>query len=185
MEDAQILELFRQRSEAAIGEAERKYGPYCYSIARNILTNHEDCQECVNDTWLAAWNAIPPRCPKILATFLGKITRNLSLDRWRSHHRQKRGGGEVALALEELDGCVSGGESPEEALQRKEIAQSINDFLAALPQKERQVFLCRYWYLDSISQISRYTGFSQSKITTMLHRTRKKLGDVLTKEGYL
>lgn len=173
MEDSQILELYWQRSEVAIEDTARKYGSYCYAIAKNILVSHEDTQECVNDTWMAAWNAMPPRWPEILATFLGKITRNLSLDRWRNEHRKKRGGGEVPLVLEELDGCVSGDNSPEELMQRKELAGCINKFLAALSQEERQVFLCRYWYLDSIGRISQYTGFSQSKITSMLHRTRK------------
>lgn len=185
MDDFQIMELYWQRSEEAIVQTEEKYGPYCYAIARNILETPQDTQECINDTWLAAWNAMPPRRPKILATFLGKITRNLSLDRWRSLHRQKRGGGEVALALEELEGCLSSGDTPEDQLQRKELSQAINAFLATLPQSERQVFLCRYWYLDPIGQISRYTGFSQSKIASMLHRTRKKLAEYLEKEGYL
>lgn len=184
MEDSRILELYWRRSEAAIGETERKYGPYCYSIAKNILGSHEDSQECVNDTWLAAWNAIPPHRPGVLSGFLGKLTRNLSLDRWRTLHRQKRGGGEVTLALEELKDCVSGVETPQEGLERKELAGYINRFPATLPRQERQVFLCRYWYLDSVAEISRYTGFSQSKITSMLHRTRKKLGAFLEKEGY-
>lgn len=113
MEDRKILELYLTRSEQAIRETEAKYGGYCYSVAMNILENRQDAQECVSDTWFSAWNSIPPQSPRVLATFLGSITRNLAIDRWRERRAGKRGGGEMQLALDELSGCVPGGESPE------------------------------------------------------------------------
>lgn len=184
MEDKQIVDLYFQRSEQAISETDTKYGPYCYSIAYNILTNKEDSEESVSDTYMAAWNAMPPRRPAILATFLGKITRHLSIDRWRSRNAYKRGGGEMVLALEELGECVSGEDSAEQAYLRKELAAFINRFLEALPETERSVFLCRYWYLDSILDIGEHFDFSESKVKSMLSRTRSKLRRELEKEGY-
>jgi len=185
MDDAQIIDLYFRRSEDAISETAEKYGGYCYSIAYNILTNNEDAEESVSDTYMAAWRAIPPRRPSILATFLGKITRHLSIDRWRSRSRYKRGGGAIILALEELEECSSEDDSVEKALERKRLAVVFNRFLDTLPETERRIFLCRYWYIDSIADIAEDFGFSQSKVTSMLHRTRGKLRTVLEKEGLL
>ena len=185
MEDQKIIDLYFARSETAISETDAKYGKYCYSIAYNILTNSEDAEESVSDTYMAAWKAMPPRRPAILATFLGKITRHLSIDRWRSRSRYKRGGGELVLALEELGDCADSRQDLERVLERKQLAQVFNRFLDALPETERQVFLCRYWYLDPIGDIAQYCGFSVSKVTSMLHRTRGKLRKVLEKEGLL
>lgn len=185
MEDEKIIELFWNRSESAISETAQKYGNYCYSIAYNILTNSEDAEESVSDTYMAAWKAMPPRRPSILATFLGKITRHLSIDRWRSRNRYKRGGGEIVLALEELEDCIADSQTVEMALERKQLAVVFNRFLDSLPKMERRVFLCRYWYLDPIADIAGYYGFSVSKVTSMLHRTRKKLRTTLEKEGLL
>ena len=185
MEDEKIIELFWNRSESAISETAQKYGNYCYSIAYNILTNSEDAEESVSDTYMAAWKAMPPRRPSILASFLGKITRHLSIDRWRSRNRYKRGGGEIVLALEELEDCVADSQTVEMALERKQLAVVFNRFLDSLPEMERRVFLCRYWYLDPIADIAGYYGFSVSKVTSMLHRTRKKLRTTLEKEGLL
>lgn len=185
MEDEKIIALYWDRSEAAISETDKKYGNYCFSIARNILTNKEDAEECVSDTYMAAWDAIPPQRPSLLATFLGKITRNLSIDRWRTQNRQKRGGGEVALALEELQDCIADPRTTESVLEGKRLAAVFNAFLDSLPETERRVFLCRYWYLDPIADIARCYGFSVSKVTSMLHRTRKKLRITLEKEELL
>lgn len=183
MDDQTILDLYRQRSEQAIAETSRKYNGYCYSIAYNILANKEDSEEAVSDTWMTAWNVIPPRRPTVFSAFLGKVTRHLSIDRWRVRTAQKRGGGEVALALDELGECVGGGIDPAGAMERKELVVSLNRFLAALSETERSVFLCRYWYLDSVPAIAVSFGFSRSKVTSMLHRTRKKLRVHLEKEG--
>lgn len=183
MEDVQILDLFFSRSEQAIAETAVKYGGYCYSIANNILDNSQDAEEIVSDTWLSAWNAIPPRRPSALSAFLGRITRNISLDRWRKARAFKRGGGEVALALEELGECVSGKESVENDLIRREVLSSVNRFLDTLTPTERNVFLCRYWYLDSSEEIAEKSGFSATKVRSMLHRVRGRLEKHLEKEG--
>lgn len=184
MDDQNIIALYWERSENAISETAQKYGSYCYSIAKNILTNHEDAEESVNDTYLAAWKAIPPHRPAILATFLGKITRRLSIDRWRSRNARKRGDGEIILALEELEDCASD-DGVEKTMERKRLAAAFNRFLEALPQTERQVFLGRYWYLDPIADIADHYGFSVSKVTSMLRRTRLKLREYLQKEELL
>ena len=183
MNDDQIIQLYFDRSEQAIQETDTKYGGYCYSIAYNILTNPEDAEESVSDTYLSAWNTMPPRRPPALAAFLGKITRNLSIDRWRKHRAFKRGEGQIELALEELRECVSGTESAEEAAIRKEILASLNRFLGTLKEAERSVFLCRYWYLDSTEEIAEKSGFTVSKVKSMLFRIRKRLYAQLTEEG--
>lgn len=183
MEDSQILDLFFNRSEMAIKETDTKYGGYCYKIAYSILANQEDSEESVSDTYLSAWNIIPPRRPATLSTFLGKLTRNISINRFKKNTAQKRGGREIDVALDELDECVSGVESAEDALMRKEILASLNRFLAGLSAEERDVFLCRYWYVNSLDEIASKTGFSVGKIKSMLHRTRGKLGKHLNKEG--
>lgn len=183
MEDQSILDLYFQRSEQAIVETDRKYGGYCYSVAYNILSNREDSEESVSDAYLQAWNTIPPRRPNILRAFLAKLTRHISIDRWRKLSAQKRGGGEMILALEELDSCADT-VTPEAQLEAKELVRMLNRFLQGLPEVERNVFLCRYWYLDSIQTISQFTGFTESKVTSMLHRTRGKLRKMLSQEGY-
>ena len=183
MEDEQIIDLYFQRSEDAISETASKYGSYCYSIAYNILTNPEDAEESVSDTYLSAWNSIPPRHPPALAAFLGKITRNISIDRWRKYRAFKRGEGQIELALEELSECVSGAESAEDAAIRREVLASLNRFLATLKDTERSVFLCRYWYLDSTEEIAEKSGFTVSKVKSMLYRIRKRLYAQLQEEG--
>ena len=156
----------------------------CYSIAYNILTSKEDAEESVSDTYMTAWRAIPPRRPSALSAFLGKITRHISIDRWRERVATKRGGGEVPLALEELKDCISGMQDVEMEYERKEVLKTYVKFLEALPTTERRVFLCRYWYVESIETIADKFGFSQSKVKTMLHRTRAKLRKRLAEEGY-
>ena len=185
MDDEKIIDLYWSRSEQAISETDQKYGKYCYSIAHNILANKEDAEESVSDTYMAAWNAMPPQRPSLLATFLGKITRNLAIDRWRTQNRQKRGGGEITLALEELEDCIAAGQSVDGVMERKRFADVFNRFLDTLPEAERRIFLCRYWYLDPVAEIANRFGFSVSKVTSMLHRTRKKLRTVLEKEELL
>ncbi len=182
MEDSNILALYFSRREDAIRETDRKYGGYCYKIAYNILSNREDSEESVNDTYLSAWNSIPPNKPQRLSTFLGKLTRNHAIDRWRKRSSQKRGGTEAELALEELGQCVSGVPSAESIIIRKEILDCLNRFLTALPTEQKTVFLCRYWYMNSLEEIAQKTGFSVGKIKSMLHRTRKRLALELQKE---
>ena len=184
-EDQKIIDLYWNRSENAITETAVKYGRYCTSIAYGILKSREDAQECVSDAYLMAWNAIPPRRPADLGTYLGKITRNLSIDRLRTRNRDKRGGGETPLALEELEEVVVGSDSPENEAIRKELAASMNRFLGELTVQERYVFVRRYWYLDSLADIAKNTGFSGSKVASMLFRLRGRLKKQLIKEELL
>ena len=184
-DDQKIIELYCNRSENAIAETAAKYGRYCNAIAYGILGSREDAQECVSDAYLTAWNAIPPRRPADLGTYLGKITRNLSIDRLRTRSREKRGGGEAPLALEELEEVVAGSDSPENEAVRKELTAALNRFLAGLTQQERYVFVRRYWYLDSLGDISEKTGFSGSKVASMLFRLRGRLKKQLIEEELL
>lgn len=183
MEDKQIVELYLRRNEQAIDQTAKKYGNYCFSIANNILDNYEDAEETVSDTYVGAWNAIPPHRPVNLGTFLGKIARRLAIKRWRMSRTQKRGGGEMPLVLEELSGCIPAESDPEKELEMAELSGVLNRFVRELPQTERNVFVCRYWYMDSIQDIGKRYGFSQSKVKSMLSRTRKKLLTYLNKEG--
>ena len=185
MDDKQIVDLYFARQEQAVAETAKKYGNYCFSIARNILFNRADAEETVNDTYIGAWNSIPPHRPAILSTYLGKITRRLALKRWTANRAQKRGGGEAALALDELAGCIPSDFDMESQMEMAELTGILNHFVRNLPKMERDVFLCRYWYLDSIEAIARRFDFSHSKVKSMLSRTRKKLYAHLQKEGYL
>ena len=182
MEDSRIVELFWQRDETALAETENKYGRYCFSIANGILQNGEDARECVNDTFLAAWNAIPPHRPELLSAFLGKIARRLSLKKRRDSSAGKRGGGSVDVSLDELEECIPAGQSIDESIDTAELTEIINAFLAELPLTERRVFLRRYWYFDPVSEIASRFGFSESKVKMMLKRTRDKLLARLQKE---
>ncbi len=184
MEDKSIVELYWQRNEQAIAETEKKYGGYCHSIAYNILYNNEDAEECVNDTYNDAWHSMPPHRPSILSTFLGKITRRISIDKLRHRNAKMRGGGEMPLVLDELEDCVADEESIEEEYEKQRLSDVVNSFLRSLPETERKIFLCRYWYMDSIADISKQFKFSESKVMSMLFRTRAKLRDVLVKEGF-
>ena len=184
MDDDKIVSLYWQRNETAINETQLKYGKYIFSIANGILHSTQDAQECENDTYLALWTSIPPGRPDVLSAFIGKIVRRISINKWKSNTAQKRGGGEIVLALEELDNCVDANNT-ENTYEQQELTWVLNQFLSSLSETERNVFLCRYWYMDSIKAISEYSGFTQSKITSMLHRTRDKLRKRLSEEGYL
>ncbi len=182
MEDEQIYELYWSRNEEAISQTHQKYGPWCRGIAMRILEIREEAEECVSDTYLQAWNNIPPQRPNAFRAWLGRITRNLALTRYRKSHAEKRGGGQTALALEELRECVSGQETPESQLESREIAEAINHFLASLTEEQRNVFLRRYWHLAPIGEIAKTYGMSESRVTSMLHRLRKRLRAQLEKE---
>ena len=184
MEDARIVELYWARSEKAIAETSEKYGKYCYAIAYNVLANHEDADESVNDTYLDAWNNMPPHRPSILSTFLGKITRRISIDKWRGRTAEKRGGGEIVLALDELSDCVPSSHNVEQEIEAAELAKVIDNFVMSLPLMDRRVFICRYWYLDPISAISQQFGFSECKVKTMLYRQRQRLLSRLEREAF-
>ena len=183
MEDKRIIDLYWQRDEQALTLTRRKYGAYCHAIALQILHSREDADECENDTYLRAWNAMPPDRPQGLRPYLGAITRRLSLDRWRERKSQKRGGGEVALSLEELGECVSHPDTVPATVDAAQTAAVLSDFLRSLPEAECDVFLRRYWYFDSVAQIAKRFGYSESKVKMTLSRTRDKLRVRLEKEG--
>ena len=185
MEDNQIVELYWQKNMDAISETANKYGAYCFTIAENILHNTEDSEECVNDTWLHAWNAMPPQKPNALRMFLAKITRNLSFDRFNARNAEKRGGGEIALVLDELTECLDGGTSAESAFERKELEQCIRRFVRALPKRERNVFVRRYFFTEPVAVVAGRYGLTENNVMVILSRIRKKLRLVLTREGYL
>lgn len=183
MEDARIVELFWQRDEAALTEAENSYGRYCLTIANNILGDAQDAQECVNDTFLGAWNAIPPHRPDSLRAFLGKIARRLAIKKWRAKTADKRGGGNVAVSFDELDELALPDKDIDANLTDEELARIMRTFVEGLSVDERRVFVCRYWRFDSIGDISKRYGFTQGKVKSMLRRTREKLKARLVEEG--
>ena len=183
VEDKQIVDLYWERSEAAISETDKKYGRYCRYIAYNILFNDEDCQECINDTYLKAWAAIPPHRPDRLSAFLGKITRNISLNRYKYNHADKRCGGQMPLVLEELHECIPSAENPEQIVEDIVLTDTLNRFLAALPAETRKIFMRRYWYLSSVKEIAEDYSITESKVKMSLMRSRNKLKQLLEKEG--
>jgi len=182
MEDDKIIQLFWQRDEQAIRLAQQRHGPYCLSIARRILRDRQDAEECVNDTFLHAWNSIPPQRPRVLSAFLGRLTRNLSLNRLRHNNAKKRSA--ATQVLDELRTIVSGEESVEQALQHRELVAAINDFLADQPPQKRMIFVCRYWYFDSVSDIARRCGMSPNRVSVTLSRMRAALREVLLERGF-
>jgi len=180
MEDAEIIQLYWDRSEAALSATKEKYGGYCAVIAYHVLSSYEDSEECVSEVLLRAWNAIPPRRPENLKAWLGKVTRNLALDRLKHDTAQKRG--EVPLALEELE--LSGLDTAESALDGKLLSDAIASFLRSQPEAKRRLFLLRYWYFESIADIAAKTGWTENRIKVELFRLRKKLAVHLEKEGF-
>lgn len=184
MEDGKIIGLFFTRDEQALDEAKRKYGSYCYTVAYGILGCAEDAEEVVSDTWLKAWDSIPPQKPVFLKLFLGKIARNLAFTRWRSRNAYKRGEGETALALEELGECIPGREAVDERLNAEELAKTIRAFLDTLPEREQDIFLRRYFYAEPTAVIAGRYGMKNDNVLRILSRTRMKLKEYLLKEGY-
>lgn len=185
MEDREIVALYWQRSDRAVAETADKLGEYCFTIANRILGDREDAQECVNDTYLAVWNAIPPHRPEHLAPFVGKIARRIAVNRLAARRAAKRQGEETALALEELAECIGDRGAVEEDAEAAELSDAVNRFLRGLPERQRSVFVLRYWYLDSIADIAAQYGWSESKVKSMLHRIRGRLRKYLEKEGLL
>lgn len=185
MEDSRIVELYWQRDETAIRETADKYTGYCTAIAVNVLDRREDAEECVNDTWMDAWNTMPPHRPAILATFLGKITRRIAVDKWRRQHAQKRGGGQLPLVLSELEDCIGGDGNAADAAEKRLLEETVSAFIKSLPDAERRVFLCRYWHMESVERIAGRFDFTPAKVKSLLHRTRGKLRSCLEKEGLL
>lgn len=182
--DETIVRMFFERNEQALTEVLGKYGAYVRSIARNILANDEDAEECVNDTWMQAWKSIPPNRPADLKAYLGKIARNLSFNRFQKEHAKKRGGSETVHVLEELEECIGGGSTPEEEILKQELSKEINLFLSRLPKEKRMLFVARYFYADSISEIAKRFGISENVVSVRLNRIRKALKTHLSERGF-
>lgn len=183
MTDSQIIELYFRRDQRAITETAAQYGAYCHTIAYNILGNQQDSEECVNDTYLSTWNQLPPKRPSCLSAFLGRITRNLSIDLWRKNNAAKRGGGQLVLAIDEMDRTLAAGTSVEDEFMEGELAEIINRFLRTLPDTERRIFILRYYHLYAVADIAADFGFNKNRVASMLMRTRKKLKDYLIAQG--
>ena len=184
MDDKQIIQLFFDRNEKAIEATADKYGNYCNSIAFNILSNSEDAEECVNDTYVKAWNSIPPSKPSELRTFLGKITRNLAFDVYKKKKTEKRGGGQIDVLLDELAECIPGGNEPDKEYDKKELQNDINDFLGCIDKEKSALFVRRYWYSESITKIADRYHMSENRVSVTLNRIRKKLHNYLAERGY-
>lgn len=185
MDDEKIIALYFQRQNAAIEESDLKYGGLLRRTSYNILSSREDSEECVNDSFLAAWDTIPPEKPRSLGAYLVSITRRISLSRLRMRYADKRGGGEYALAYDEIDACLSGGTSPQDYVEVKELAGALNRFLSTLKDDDRNIFVRRYWLLEPVKQTAERLSFSESRVKSSLHRSRNKLKKYLTEEGYL
>lgn len=183
MHDNEIITMYWNRDESAITETANRYGNYCFTIAYNILHSDEDAEECVNDTWLNAWKSIPPQRPNNLSTYLGKITRNLSFNRYKLMRAKKRGMGQTEIALSELDDCVPDRMDIEQFVDELFLVNAIESFLRNQPHIERSIFVGRYWYLYQIRDLAEHYRISESKVTSLLHRMRKKLKSHLEKEG--
>lgn len=183
MKDHEIIDLYWKRKETAISATAEKYGKYCHTISYNILHNNEDAEECVNDTYLGAWKSMPPQRPERLSAYLGKITRNLSLNRFKRYTAEKRGLGQTELVLSELEDCIPSETGVEQVIDEMVLVNSINQFLRAQPEQKRNIFIRRYWYLYPIRDIAENYGMSESKAASMLFRMRNELKTHLEKEG--
>ncbi len=184
MDDKEIVELYWQRNEQAIKETADKYGAYCRKISLNILSDLSDSEENVNDAYMQAWLSIPPYKPDSLMAFLGKLTRNLALNRYKAMYAKKRLWNQFAISLDELSDCTPSNIMVEQKAEIAELGKSINSFLYSQKEDIRNVFICRYFYCDSVEEISDRFGYSQSKIKSMLMRARIRLKSYLKKEGY-
>ena len=182
MSEQEILDLYLARNEEAVKKSEEIYGAYCHTIAYRILRDEGAAAECVNDTWFQAWRTIPPTIPRQLGAYLAKITRNLSLNRYRHAHQKKRGADRVTVCIDELQECLASDSTPEEAYEQSFLREVINDFVSDLPREERMMFVRRYFYMDSVAEVAEYLGCSESKVKTTMFRTRKKLQEVLIRE---
>lgn len=185
MEDKKIIDLYWNRCESAIAETDKKYGRYCNTIAFNILHNREDAEECVNDTYFKVWGVIPTLRPLKFSAFIGKITRNLSLNKYEYYHAQKRGQGETQVVFEELEGCVTGSGNVEDVVEDMLLTEKINQFLESLSAEKRKIFMRRYWYFSNIKEIAADYRMSESKVKMILLRTRNALKEYLEQEGII
>ncbi|MDO5155962.1 MAG: sigma-70 family RNA polymerase sigma factor [Eubacteriales bacterium] len=184
IEDDDIIELLFDREQNALEFISQKYNNYCTAIANNILNNKEDVEECVNDTYLKIWNSIPPNRPEVLRTFIGRITRNQAFDLYKKMNAQKRGKGQIAMVLDELEECIAGDNNPEKILDQKQLLEAINSFLGTLSKEKCALFVRRYWYSDNIAEIASRYGMSENHVSVSLNRLRKKLRAYLIERGF-
>ena len=185
MDERAIIELYNRRDENAIAECETAYGGYCLRIAGNILPDRRDCEECVNDTWLRAWERIPPDRPDCLRLYLAAITRNLALDRYRAAHREKRGGGAAELVLDELSEIAGALPDPADEIAERELAAAVSRFLRGIPDRDRRIFVRRCFHFDATARIAADFGIREGNVLKILSRTRARLRLYLEKEGYI
>lgn len=184
MTDEKIVDLYWRRDESAVAETQAKYGHYLTKIAYNILSNLEDSMECVNDTYMRAWKAMPPHRPQVLSTFLAKITRRVSIDVVRKRTREKRIPTEYTFSISELEDCISAGNITEQKIEVELLAKAINRYLRSLPDETRRLFIGRYYFLDSLKEAAKYCNMSEAKAKMILYRTRCGLREYLEKEGF-
>lgn len=184
MNDSEIIELYWNKNTKAISASMDKYGSYCFTIANGILDDAQDSEECVNDTWLRAWNAIPPARPTVLKVFFAKITRHLSFDRYKAGKSLKRGGGDMPLVLEELAECIADESDVESQVNAKELGGVINQFVESLPEREQKLFIRRYFFSEPIKVIADRYDMNENSVNVALSRVRKRLREHLSREGY-
>lgn len=184
MDDKTIVQMYWDRDENAISATSEKYGSYCLSIARNILDNHEDAEECVNDAYMRTWNSIPTNKPSLLSVYLGKIVRNLSFNLYKKNKAEKRGSGNIDLVLDELSELVADPSKPEDELDCKLLSEAINSFLAGIPADKRKLFVCRYWYADSVKDIAKRSEMTENNVSVTLSRLRTGLHNYLSEKGF-
>lgn len=182
MSDKEILELYLARNEEAVRRTQEQYGAYCHTIAYRILQDEGESAECVNDTWFQAWRTIPPTIPQSLRAYLARITRNLSLNRYRRAHQKKREGDRVSVCIDELSECIASDATPEKSMEQSFLGELISGFLRGLPTEERIMFVRRYFYMDSVAEVAAYFGCSESRVKTTMFRCRKRLQELLIRE---
>ena len=185
MEDEKIVDLYWNRDPQAIEQSEEKYGHYCFTVAQNVLGDYEDSRECVNDTWLAAWNRIPPARPVVLRMFLVKLARRISVNRLKANRAGKRGGGELPMVLEELSECLPDKGTVEDEILGRELGACINRFVRGLPEREADIFCRRYFFTESLAEITAGFGLTKNHVSVILNRTRSRLKNYLREEGYI
>ncbi len=185
MTDTELTLQLQRKNEAALGALQAKYGSYCHHIAENILHNREDAEECVADALQQVWQTVPPQKPEHIKYYFARLTRNAAINYYHAQHCAKRGGGETALVLEELENCISSPDSPEKEFAAKELSSAVNRFLGTLPARERDIFLRRYFFVEPLERIAHGFGMRKQSVSVLLYRTREKCKSYLKKEGYL
>ncbi len=184
MDDNQIVDLYWARSEEAITETDKKYGRYCHYIAYQILSNDGDAEEIVNDTYLKTWNTVPPNRPDPLKAYVGMISNQLALNRYEENTAEKRGGGSLPLIYHELDECIADGDESVDIGEGLALRDALNRFIWSLPKRTRKIFVRRYWYASTLSEIAEDYGMKENAVAMLMFRTRQKLKAFLDKEGF-